>query len=139
MPQNASFLNNSLKKEKGIVEKFGSMNEYLNKTEVSCKTQYERSIYISSEGLVFPCCWTANQLYIWYKKPGSTQVEQIINSNGGRTTLELDRNNLSGIISSKVFRAIEESWKCSSVEEGKIAVCAKTCGTSFDQFKDQYE
>jgi MoaA/NifB/PqqE/SkfB family radical SAM enzyme len=139
MPVNQNYLNNSLKKEEGIVKEFGSMTNYLNETAIACKTQNEKSIYISSEGFVFPCCWTANQLYIWHQKPGSSQIEKIIAQNGGVEKINLEGNELESIIAGETFNAIEKSWSCSSTEKGKLSVCAKTCGKSFDQFKDQYE
>jgi MoaA/NifB/PqqE/SkfB family radical SAM enzyme len=139
MPTSEQHLNNSLKKEQGIVREFGSMQNYLDQTSIICKTREEKSIYISSEGLVFPCCWTANQLYIWYREPGTSSVEKILRANGGKAGLDLGQNSLKSIINGASFSAIQKSWSCQSVESGKLSVCAKTCGTSFDQFKDQYE
>lgn len=139
MPTGEGLKNKSLSKEKSLIENFGSIDNYLNKTKVNCKVIDESSLYVSSEGLIFPCCWTANQLYLWYQDVGNNPVWNLINSNGGKDAIQGKKNSLNKIINGKTFQAIKESWSCNSIEEGKLKVCAKTCGDGFDQFRSQYE
>jgi hypothetical protein len=42
---------------------------------------------------------------------------------------------VNGIYFEKI---IPESWNKSSCAEGKLAVCAKTCGTKYDAFTNQF-
>lgn len=137
-PDNPSYQNKSLERENNIIEKFGSMDTYLDKTDVVCKVQEDQGLYISAEGLVFPCCWTANQLYLWYMPPKSGQIWKLINQHGGVDSINATKVKIEKIIRGNLFKSIKSSWSCSSVKEGKLKVCAKTCGTLFDQFKDQY-
>jgi len=139
MPTDEGLKNNSLGKEKSLVKKFGSMETYLDQTNINCKVVEEGSLYISSEGLVLPCCWTANQLYLWYQNVGSNPMWGIINANGGKDTIQGRKNSIIKIIKGDTFRAIKESWSCKSISDGKLKVCAKTCGDGFDQFRSQYE
>jgi len=62
-------INQSLKKESYIVNKYGSMINYLDQVEIDCKVLKNKELYISAEGLVLPCCWLAGQLYKWYLPP----------------------------------------------------------------------
>ncbi len=138
-PHDLQYQNQSLQKEQGLVSEFGSLENYLNQTQVDCKTLNEGSIYISSQGLAFPCCWTGNQLYLWYNKPRSSEVWKVIESSGGLQAIDAKVKPLAEILEGEFFTQIQKSWGCSSLEEGKLKVCSKTCGQSFNQFKDQYK
>ena len=138
MPTNPQYQNSSLKKEEALITQFGSLQNYLASTEVSCKVVKEKSIYISSEGLVFPCCWTANQMYVWYLPLGSTPIAKLLNGLGGASTINAKNISIKEIIESSFFKAIQNSWSCKNSAEGRLLVCSKTCGELFDQFKDQY-
>ena len=138
-PIQTKYQNKSLQKEDKIVAHFGSMENYLDQTEVNCKAMGEKSIYISAEGLAFPCCWTANQMYLWYFPPRGTPIWKLIkNSEGKLKGINAKDRPLGEIVKGDFFRKIKESWSCPSVSQGKLKVCAKTCGKNFDQFGDQY-
>lgn len=137
-PVTEKYQNKSLGKELKIIEEFGSMNDYLDQTGIKCKTAEESSLYISSEGLVFPCCWTANQMYLWYMHPESGQVWDLLRKSGGKDSISGIHHSIDSITQGEFFSAVKSSWSCRSVKDGKLKVCAKTCGTLFDQFKDQY-
>lgn len=137
-PVNSEFHNSSLAREEGLIKQFGSMQSYLEMTDISCKSLNEKSLYVSSEGLIFPCCWTANQMYVWYVPAASTPLHKLLDSHGGPETINAKFNSLESILENPFFKSIQASWSCKSMSEGKLQVCAKTCGSSFDQFKDQY-
>ena len=60
MPEDRAYQNGALAREEALVEKYGSLENYLDRTPILCKVDREKSVYISSVGHVFPCCWTAN-------------------------------------------------------------------------------
>ena len=60
--------NEATKKIDSLVEKHGSMDNYLDKCKINCKVAQEGNIYISAEGLLMPCCWTASRMYKWWHK-----------------------------------------------------------------------
>jgi MoaA/NifB/PqqE/SkfB family radical SAM enzyme len=138
-PTLEKYQNKSLQKELDIINQFGSMDNYLDQTDIDCKVMKERSVYVSSEGLVFPCCWTANQLYLWYMPEKSGQVWNLLSKNGGKEILSAYQHDIDEIIKGPFFNSLKELWSCNSVKSGKPKVCAKTCGTLFDQFRDQYK
>jgi len=137
-PLNEKYQNQSLNKENTIIKRFGSMENYLLKTDVTCKTAQEKSIYISSEGLVFPCCWTANQLYLWYMPKEKGHMWDMIRKIGGKEKISALEKSIQSIVNGPFFDLIKRSWQGSCLKTEKSKVCAKTCGTLFDQFKDQY-
>jgi hypothetical protein len=111
----------------------------LDAAVITCKVAEEKSVYISAEGIVQPCCWTAGQMYVWYWKPLGGQIWQAINE-VGKDNLNAKFRSLENIIDGKYFQeVIPNSWNQSSCADGKLAVCAKTCGTKYDAFGDQFK
>jgi MoaA/NifB/PqqE/SkfB family radical SAM enzyme len=140
LPQNPDFQNSALLKEKQLVEKYGSLENYLNQTPVRCKVAKEKSIYISAVGHAFPCCWTANQLYPWYYPAKKSYMWKLLDQlEEGVDGLSAKQNSLESIVNGAFFQDIlTSSWDKKSIKDGKPKCCAKTCGTEFDPFKAQF-
>jgi MoaA/NifB/PqqE/SkfB family radical SAM enzyme len=139
MPSNPKYLNSALGKEEELVKKYGHIEKYLDTTEVDCKVAAEKSIYVSAEGMVFPCCWTANQLYPWYFAPRSSQVWRILDSLPGKEqSISALQTNVKSIVEGEFFKRVAGSWSLPSVKAGKLKPCAKTCGKEFDPFRAQF-
>jgi MoaA/NifB/PqqE/SkfB family radical SAM enzyme len=136
-PLNEEYHNDSLVKEQSLVDKFGSMQSYVDQTCVKCKVGDEKSLYISAEGLAFPCCWTANQLYVWYWPYKKSEMWTLLDHD--TDNVNALQQSLQSIVEGLYFKKIEDSWGLPSVADGKLRVCAKTCGTGFDQFGSQFK
>jgi MoaA/NifB/PqqE/SkfB family radical SAM enzyme len=134
-PKTDSNINQALKKESVILEKYGTMDSYLNQVEVDCKALKGSEIYISAEGLVLPCCWLGGQLYKWFMKPGEAQIWQFIN----KDRISIYKNSIEDIINGDTFKKIENSWSCKSVDEGRLKTCALKCGKELDAFGEQFK
>jgi len=135
-PENPDYHNDSLSKEQALVDQFGSMQSYIDQTCVRCKVSEDKSLYISSEGLAFPCCWTANQLYVWYWPHKQSEMWSLIDHD--TDNVNAIKNPLDSIVNGSYFKRIADSWSKPSINDGKLRVCAKTCGTGFDQFGSQF-
>jgi hypothetical protein len=132
MIQSKQIFNNDPNKKK-------EMEKYWDSVEIKCKVAEEKSIYISAEGIVQPCCWTAGQMYVWYWESFGGQIWQAIDK-VGKEALNAKNFNLEEIVNGLYFSdIIPNSWKKSSCAEGKLAVCAKTCGTKYDAFSEQFK
>lgn len=138
-PTDPQWQNTALANEQALVARYGSMDAYLDQTPVSCKTAAEKSIYISAEGLVFPCCWTANQMYVWHSGERAAPIWNLIDAVGGKDALDATKTPINTIIEGPFFQAVEDSWGKPSCKLGKLKVCAKTCGQEFDPFKAQFQ
>jgi len=128
-------INKSLKKESKIVEKYGSVDVYLDQAEIDCKVLKNKEIYISAEGIVLPCCWLAGQMYKWYLPPNSTQIWDLID----KDKMNINKTSLYAIFKTNIFDKIRDTWAEPSVELGKIKTCALKCGQELDQFGDQFK
>jgi MoaA/NifB/PqqE/SkfB family radical SAM enzyme len=106
---------------------------------IKCKVQEEKSLYISAEGIVQPCCWTAGQMYLWYYEPQGGQIWDYINK-VGKDKLCAIHNDLESIVNGVYIQElIPNSWNKPSCADGKLAICAKICGTKYDAFAEQFK
>lgn len=120
-------------------DKKRDMEKYWDSAEIKCKVAEEKSIYITAEGYLQPCCWTAGQMYVWYWKEQGGQIWNAINQ-AGLDSLNLKKYPLKDVIDGKyIQKIIPESWNKPSCAEGKLAVCAKTCGAKYDAFSEQFK
>lgn len=139
MPMDPRYINSALRKEEELVAKYGHIESYMDSTSVDCKVAAEKSIYVSADGFVFPCCWTGNQLYPWYYQPRKSQmwtlIDQLKNKEADISAL---KRPLKSIVEGEFFEKIEQSWTIPTVKAGKLRPCAKTCGKEFDPFRAQF-
>jgi len=120
-------------------EKKKPMEQYWDEVPIKCKVSEEKSLYVSAEGVVQPCCWTAGQMYVWYWSPKGGQIWDLIDQ-VGKDNLTATKVPLRDIVDGLYFQdLIPNSWNKSSCAEGKLAVCAKTCGTKYDAFSEQFK
>jgi MoaA/NifB/PqqE/SkfB family radical SAM enzyme len=120
-------------------DKKKDMEKYWDSVPIKCKVSEEKSIYITAEGYLMPCCWTAGQMYIWYWKPRGGQIWQAIRQ-AGLDNLNAKTRDLRSLIDGDfIQKIIPNSWNKSSCAEGKLAVCAKTCGNKYDAFAEQFK
>lgn len=130
--------NKSLNKEQTIINRYGSIEKYLDQTKIECKVLKNKEIYISAEGIVLPCCWLAGQMYKWYLPKKSTEIWYMIDKN--RDEINIKKNNLYSILEfNNTFKNIKDSWDKKSLRDGKLKTCALKCGKELDQFGDQFK
>ena len=139
-PQKLDNQNLALLKQKEIEKTYGSMTEYYNSCSIRCKAVEKKEIFITAEGLLMPCCWTAGRMYKWWHK--DYRVEQIwdhIDAAGGKDGISVLTHGLESVMNSGILQSIKSSWDRTSVADGKLGVCAQKCGTEFDPFGAQFE
>jgi MoaA/NifB/PqqE/SkfB family radical SAM enzyme len=132
--------NVALAKTKEIEKTYGSMMEYYNTCGIKCKVAKEKSIFITAEGLLMPCCWTAGRMYKWWH--ADYRVEQIwdvIDAAGGKEGIDVVNNSLEQVMGGSLLTDIEASWSKDGITNGKLGVCAMKCGSEFDPFGEQFK
>ena len=131
--------NLALLKQAEIEKTYGSMTEYYNSCSIRCKAIEKAEIFITAEGLLMPCCWTAGRMYKWWHK--DYRVEQIwdhIDAAGGKDGINVLTHGLESVMNSGILQSIKSSWDRTSVADGKLGVCAQKCGSEFDPFGAQF-
>ena len=112
------------------------LQQHYDTTPITCKVKEEKSIYVSAQGILQPCCWVASQMYNWYHTPKGSQIWSVINK-VGKDKINTLNYTIEEILDNDYFNLIEDSWGKSSCTDGKLQVCAKTCGLN-DAFAQQY-
>ena len=132
--------NKAVKQMDNVVKKHGTMDAYYDKTPIICKVKDDGNLYVTAEGLAMPCCWTAGRMYKWWHKdPKVEQVWDFIDAVGGKDAINAKKHGLKAVFDTGIFEDIQNSWSKSSVEDGKLKVCAQKCGAEFDPFKEQFK
>jgi len=91
---------------------------------IECRAIQDKSIYVSSIGEVFPCCWTGMHPRTFTNNSDhGFGMNQIKNLMAGNNALE---NDLRDCV--KWFDSVEENWHQSSYGEGRLIVCDMACG-----------
>ena len=109
----------------------------LGSTPIHCKSLHERSLYISAEGLVFPCCWTAGSIYPLHSKEPDGEVWTLLAQHGGKEGISLHHRSLEQIIEGDFYRALASSF--TSNFPTRIGTCARICGAAFQTFEEQFQ
>jgi hypothetical protein len=138
-PEQESNQNTALAKQSEIEKTYGSMREYYDSSTIKCKVAEEKNIFITAEGLLMPCCWTAGRMYKWWHE--DYRVEQIwdhIDAAGGKAAINTITLGLESVMQGQLLNSIQSSWNKTSLKEGKLGVCAMKCGSEFDPFKAQF-
>ncbi len=152
MPTSSQYRN------KNFMEVYGDRDtaeSHLAETEINCKVAGSRSVYVSAEGLVLPCCWMAT-LYPMGEEIEADEKQRLVNllplakakpvgrlrSQGlqeiwrlieqlphGKNSINATLVPLKEIVEGAFFQElVPGGWEPQSFEEGRLRVCAKHCG-----------
>ena len=94
----------------------------IDNIDIECKALKNNELFLNYKGLVLPCCYIGS---IHGQSPASKQLESL-----DMSKYDLANNSVSEVIANLSY--ISQSWD-KSVEDGKIIMCAQTCGKSRQQ------
>jgi MoaA/NifB/PqqE/SkfB family radical SAM enzyme len=101
--------------------KIANKSEAAKKVIINCHTAQRKSLYISAEGLVFPCCWTAAAIYPSDKKGPNGEFADLLAQHAGINSISLQHHSIPAL------------WAKSQPQ-----ICAKTCNKELDSFRAQF-
>ena len=92
---------------------------------VNCETKNLKSIYISANGDVYPCCYTG----FYPKTYGKGQYHQA--SNAQLIPMIKENNAVHYSLEQCIqwFTSIERSWTRNKYEHGRLVICDDNCGS----------
>jgi len=138
-PQAPKYRNKAIDEDyNNIIKQFGSMDKFIDVAEIQPKCVAKKEIYVSAEGLVFPCCWLAGQVYKWWRPMEDSQEYKVIQSTGGFKKINVHYTPLQSILEGEFFSAIEKSWNIHGVGQGRMKTCGLKCNKGFDPFVAQW-
>lgn len=90
----------------------------LDKNKISCKSQIRKEVYLSSSGLLLPCCYLGTYTH---DSPGSYQFNQEYDTDN----FNLTKHTVQDILNK--FKTISDRWN-NSIMNGNLITCLHTCG-----------
>jgi len=113
-----------------VIDTTRPLSEYekqLGKCDIDCSALKKRKIFVSSEGLVFPCCFTGGKYY----EPDnelSVQLKKFIDDYG-KEKISLKHNTLKNIIDGELFTTgWLETFEDRNIRNKRLRVCSQFCG-----------
>jgi MoaA/NifB/PqqE/SkfB family radical SAM enzyme len=105
----------------------------LDECEIKCEAlawndDLDQGIFVSSTGLLFPCCFTGSKYYASASFE-TVQFRKFIESYG-EDTINLNKtNSIKDALDSDLMQhGYVNSWAKSSIQEGKLYTCGTFCG-----------
>lgn len=141
-PRTRSLRNETAERYPELIHRFKSLDALFDATPISCRVLDTHSVFISAEGYAFPCCWTYVQattpkLY-GFPEGIDRQVYDLVEGLGGFDAVNTLAHGLRTVVEGPLFRAIEDSWACRTVGNGRLKVCARVCGVEFPAYANQF-
>ena len=104
----------------------------LGNTRIDCMVIKPKSIFVSSEGLVFPCCMTASKLYA-FPDEETVQLQKFIDD-FGKERISLEHTKLEDIINGPMFQTHwPDNWKDNNINNKRLRTCSIFCGKDTNQ------
>lgn len=136
-PDRKEFVHQINQFRKDVSELYGSWENFLYTTKISCRVQKSKSVYVTAEGLVMPCCWVGGDLYDQYNADyRESRVAKMLN--GDKDTVNAKIHGLRGALESGFFDKLEKSWTAESTTKDRLRTCARVCSVDHDNFGEQF-
>ena len=118
-----------------IVEEYGSWSNYVNITDIDCKFQQQKALFVDFEARLWPCTWVGAPIYFSGKNNiQKVQLHKILDHYGWNFN-SLRHFSLDSVLNHEWFKQeLVGSWSRTQDDEpiGKLMSCGRTCGTTYD-------
>lgn len=124
--------NHNRKDKDQILELYGSFDNYVNQTPITCKFQKNKTIFIDMCMNLWPCCWMGSPRYSGSVTPQTISFEHFF-SIYGKDFNNLKEYGWETVLNHEFFREyLEKSWNQQDDKFKRIYTCGRTCGNKFE-------
>lgn len=128
MPEDPQWKNATFDRLAFLAGQSNGYSDYLDSTPIRCKVAASKSLYMTAEGLIAPCCWLGS-FYRSYRRSGDN-VEFLELLPNGKDSIDPRKSSIEAIVNGPVFQDIvPTSWEANSVETGRLEHCSRICGS----------
>lgn len=99
-----------------------------NSSEISCDAQKRKAAYISAEGFLLPCVYTATCIHLYKHKDLGDGWKELWEKYG-EDKINLYNNEWDEIVKGKFFYEISQGW-LREYSSGRLAACGLFCSQS---------
>lgn len=115
-----------------LTEPLTEHEKKLSACDISCEAIADRKIFITSDGLVFPCCYTAGIYYDSHSQM-STPLHNFINDYG-KENISLPHQSLKDIIDGDMFtNKWIETFADRDIRNKRLKACSVFCGVGTNE------
>lgn len=121
-------------KYESIVEEYGSFENYVDETKISCKYKNNGVVYLDFKFKLWPCCWLSAPTYFHSDKNVQKKQLRELESRFVKDFNSLRKYDLNTILDHEWFaNSLADSWSNKMDSKNpKLFTCGRTCGTSFE-------
>jgi len=119
-----------------VNDAYGKINVVNANPVIKCKCLERTRIYLSAEGLVFPCGWLHDRLYGYEAEQHSDheRLTHLFEVAGGKHLADVNHTPIDDIINGPWFNTIMNSWTDPTV---RLTRCEIMCGNPVDLINNQ--
>jgi MoaA/NifB/PqqE/SkfB family radical SAM enzyme len=114
--------------EKKRVFKLEEALKISNDSPVTCEVQTRKAAYVSAEGFLFPCVYTATCIHLYKNKPLGDSWSTLW-ENYGNDKINLLKTDWNDVLTSEFFEKIQQGWG-TGYDSGRLAACGLFCSKS---------
>jgi len=108
----------------------GTLKGIYSNANIVCKSIKKKEIFISAEGLIHPCCWTANTMYKYWDNIGDDPIWEHIKH---KDSINGKLQPIKDIVEGPFFTGISKTW-----DHKPVQVCSLKCNKEYDPYKAQW-
>jgi hypothetical protein len=122
--------------DKSVIDNY---KQVVASTKIDCYSLKSKEIYITAQGLVFPCCWLGMIPYAsidheaelaGIRREILKQYHELVESLGGNDAINAEQRSIKDIINSDAYQTVwNEYWTTN-----KLITCARSSGVMPDVF-----
>jgi MoaA/NifB/PqqE/SkfB family radical SAM enzyme len=118
-------------------DRVGRINEALKITAdspIACEAQQRKTCYVSADGWLFPCVYTATSVHLYKFKPLPDSFMKLWEEHG-IDKVNLLKTDWNDVVNSEFLNKLELGWS-KSYRDGKLAACGLFCSKSSSRIFD---
>jgi MoaA/NifB/PqqE/SkfB family radical SAM enzyme len=128
LPKLVQHQNQALRQMSDELGSWSDYERYIETTAISCKAVAKGGIYVSAEGLVFPCCYLGHIYPARANKAASQNADMLGRLPGGKSSICALLYSLEEILQGPLFQTVvPDGWANS--REARLRTCSHQCGT----------
>jgi MoaA/NifB/PqqE/SkfB family radical SAM enzyme len=127
LPKAAHYQNEALRRMNEDIKGPVDYERYIENTSITCKAVAKSGIYVSAEGLVFPCCYLGH-VYPARQNPAAAQIAGVLERlPGGKSSISALLHPLEDVVNGPFFQIIvPNGWRMG--RDARLRVCSQQCG-----------
>lgn len=118
-------------------DRVSRIKEALTTTEdssITCEAQQRKTCYVSADGWLFPCVYTATSVHLYKFKPLPDSFMKLWDEYG-KDKVNLLKTDWDDVVNSKFLTELSAGWK-QTYSNGKVAACGLFCSASSSRIFD---